>query len=200
MKYFYTTIALLSTLLIYQIVSTLWYNNRIDNTKAQYTIGAQNADLSVVEFLSYNCSYCHEIHPTIMDAIKRDGNILYIPRPIGAAGDVESTMKAALAYSAGNQGKFKEIQNDLFERFRPIDEEFIATLATTHALDLKQFTHDFGAQKTQKLIEKNNKLFTQAKATATPTFIIGKKIFYVPTEKMPTTQDFLDMFNQARNM
>lgn len=200
MKFFYTAIAIIATLLLYQIIQTGWYSSRIDNAPDKYTIGNQNAALSVVEFISYNCPYCHEISPIIMEAVKRDGNIRYIPRPIGTVGDTEGMMKAILAYSAGNQGKFIEIQKDLFERFRPIDEDFITTLAETHTLDLEQFNKDFGSKKTRKLVEKNNDLFVQVKATSTPTFIIGKKIFYVPKEKMPTTQDFLAMFKQARAM
>ncbi len=199
MKIFYAAIAIIAALLIYQIVGTTWRNAQLDNTKPEYTIGSQEADLTIVEFLNYNCQYCREIHPTIMQAIETDGNARYIPRPIGMTGDAEALMKAALSYSAGNQGKIKEIQKDLFNHFRPIDEEFVAELITKHNFDQEQFNNDFGDQKTKDLIEKNHKLFLAVGTNATPTFIIGGKILYVPTGKMPTVQDFLDMFAQARD-
>lgn len=199
MKFFYAAIAIICAILTFQIGASFLTSNNIANAPDQFVISGENHDLTVVEFLSYNCPYCREIHPTIMAAIKQDGRIKYIPRPIANQGDTEARIKGAIAYSAAKQGKLKDIQTDLYEHFRPIDNKFIATIVEKHEMDFDQFNKDFGSDETKDLLNKNIELFLQIDGKATPTFIIGKKLIYVPSGKLPTVQDFLTMFAQARN-
>lgn len=200
MKIFYTFIALIAALMLYQIGSTLWFKHSALNAAPEFTIGNADANLRVVEFMDYNCPFCREIHPIFMAAMKEDGNILFIPRPIANRNNAESMLKASIAYSAGKQGKFEEIQSALFEDFRAVDVKTIATIVETHTLDYERFNKDMSDPDTKDLIMKNHALFKKSGSNATPNFIIGTKIFYVPTGKMPTKQDFLDMFKQARGL
>ena len=199
MKFFYAAIAIICAILIIQISASFLISENITNARDKFTINAKNPDLTVVEFLNYNCPYCREIHPTIMEAIKRDGNITYIPRPISNQSDIEARIKGAIAYSAAKQGKLEEIQTDLYEHFRPINNQFIATIVQKHKMNFDQFNTDFGSNETKSLLNKNIDLFLQIDGKATPTFMIGKNIIYVPSGKLPTVQDFLTMFAQARN-
>jgi len=198
MKYFYIFISFMSVLLTYQVVNTFLLNTRLDSVAPEYIIGASNADLTLVEFLNFNCFYCGEVHPILMAAVQRDGQVRYIPRPIGSNADPDSVKKAALAYGAASQGKFEDIFTDLFHLNMPIDQGAIGLISDVHNMDVEQLKIDSNAQKTKDLIEENNRLFLKTGTNATPTFIIGRKLIYVPTGKMPTIQDFLTMFERAR--
>lgn len=198
MKIFYAITALVCAFLLYQIVDTAFFAPKMNETAPEFIVTSEEADLTVVEFINYNCPYCKEIHPSIAKAVKQDGKIRYLIRPIGDNPD--SMLKAAIAYAAGRQNKFAQVQSVIFENTGKVDEQYVTTIIETLALDPEKFNQDFGSSKTKSLIENNIELFLGAGAKATPAFIIGNKTLFIPSQSMPTTQDFLSMFNKVRKI
>ena len=103
-----------------------------------YVLGARDGDLKLVEFLDYGCRHCQDLHPILMRALERDGNVVYLARPIFAGPDENGTRAGRLALAAGRQGKFVEAHQVLIENYRPIDDVFINTFAQTLAIDAAQ--------------------------------------------------------------
>jgi len=201
MKVFYALLALISAFLLYQIYTLYSLRHDLRDVDPAYTIGAKadQADIRVTEFLDYNCPYCEQMRPIITRATFEDGNAVYLPRPLAATGAPSSLPKAAIAYAAGQQGKFAEIQEYLYEDSVTINPENLQDVAERFALDADKLQEDFTSDATKRLIQKNRELFSQIGARATPTFIINKKYFYVPQNRMPTKDDFLAYFEEIRN-
>lgn len=195
----YIILAAIAVYLSVNIFQLYTAQRGLANVPAGYATGPESADLTVVEFLSYSCRYCREVHPTITEAVKRDGNIRYIPRPVGS-GDSESMQAAKIVYAAGEQGKFIEMHNALIENYRVVDEDALVELSRRVGVDVNELNKALGSGGGEKRIKKNTKLFLNIGGQATPTFIIGGEIIYVPEGQMPLVDDFLAMFAEARAM
>lgn len=197
LRVFYILLALVSVLVIAQIASVAFTRKQISSTPETYTVAAPEADLEVVEFIDYSCPFCQQVHPTITEAVKRDGHVRYLPKPLPTTNQ-RSTNAAVHAYAAGRQGKFIEMHNALIADFPNLTDEKLARLAIELGLDEAQLAKDLQDPEIQKQLQENATLFSRYKTKATPTFLIGKKMLYVPSGTMPTVDDFLRMFNEAR--
>ncbi len=157
-----------------------------------------DADLSVAEFLSYNCSYCKEAHPILEEAIRRDGRITYVPKPI-LMNDPPAVLAARAAYGAGYQGKFMDMHDALLKNTGPIDEALIRDIALSLGLDADRLQQDMQNQEITDVLNENTNSFVIFKGIGTPSFLIGNRIFYMPEGRMPTADEFLLLFEEARN-
>ncbi|MCK5284065.1 MAG: thioredoxin domain-containing protein [Alphaproteobacteria bacterium] len=193
----YIIIALIAGFLSYDIYRLYTGIGSSGNVPAEYTLGSQDADITVVEFLDYGCKYCSEVHPIITSAVKQDGNVRYIPRPLPME-DQEATRAAILAYAAGKQGKFIEMHDLLIKNYRVIDDAVISELGQKIGLDIDQLNIDIEDTGVIKDINKNARIFKKIGENRTPAFVLNNKIVFVPEERMPTVNDFLQMFNNLR--
>lgn len=193
----YIVIGIAALLLGYDTYRLYSAYSTLDDVPAGYSSGPDNADLTVVEFLSYGCEWCRAAHPTITEAVKQDGHVRYIPRPIPTE-DEQSVHAGLLAYTAGKQGGFMAVHNEMMENYRAVDDASLVDIATRNKLDLEKLGADLKSGVSADELIHNGKLFNNIGGSATPTFVIGRGMIYVPEGQMPTVEDFLEMFKEAR--
>jgi protein-disulfide isomerase len=199
MKIFYGILAACIAVLIFLIGSTLWYSGAINRVNDAHVMGNPDGDLTVVEFLDYRCPFCQQMHPIISDAVTRDGNVRYIVRPV-SSNDKDSLLAGALVYAAAAQGQFSAVHETLITDYRAITEEKIQKIAEDTGMDFEQYGQDILDPKMRDSVLKNNRLFLKSGGTGTPFFIMGNKMTYMPEDKMPTSDDLMALFNQARGL
>jgi protein-disulfide isomerase len=198
MRIFYILLALFSVLAVWQITRIVLTQKQMTAVPSGHAVeAAAEADLEVVEFIDYSCPFCQMIHPTITEAVMLDGKVRYIPKPLPTT-NKRSTNAAIHAYAAGRQGKFIEMHNALIADFPNLTDEKLARLVLQLGLDQAQFAQDMRNPEIEKTLQDNATQFERFGTKATPTFVIGKKMLYVPSGAMPTADDFLRMFNEAR--
>ncbi len=77
--------------------------------------GNPEGDVTVVEFLDYQCGYCKKAHPEVTQLIEGDGNIRYIVKEFPILGDA-SVLASRFAISvkqvAGDDA-YEQIHNEL---------------------------------------------------------------------------------------
>jgi len=186
--------ALIVLVLLYQIFTVATTKGALDQTPQEYGIGAQNADVSLVEFAIYTCPHCRDIHQTVLEAVRQDGNVRYVPRPL-PSGQIED---AQMAYAAGLQGKFLQTHSALLTDGRILDEGGLMSIAETVDLDTDRLQNDMKSAAIITKVNENIRLFRSLGGTRTPTFVINKETVFVPEGEKPSVQDFLDMFAEAR--
>lgn len=191
--------ALIVALIGYNIYALVSGYGNLSNVPERQVMGAKDGDLSVIEFLDYRCQYCREAHSTITEAVRTDGRIRYIVRPIVYV-DQFSLQAVRVMYAADQQEHFIEMHEILIKNKEDPTEKIIKTFVDELGLDWELFKSDMGSEGAKDLILQNRKLFAQVGGQSTPTFIIGHKIFYVPEGRMPEVSDFLDMFAEARGL
>lgn len=199
-RIFIGLIGLLCALLIYDSARLVLVKSALQNAEANVTAGSQNADLTVVEMLDYSCVTCREVHPVIMRALESDRNIRYVPRPIASVENPDGTKAAQLAYAAARQGKFMEAHKALLENFRVIDEAYIDQLAIQIGADSEKLRADMQDPQIQALPEQNMHNLEALGSQTIPTFLIGDRILVRMASRLPTSNDFLSLFNQARSL
>lgn len=194
----YILIAAAAAFLAFDIYRLASATASLDDVPSQYISGPENADLTVVEFFSYGCVWCREIQPTVDEAIKRDGKIRYIPRAVISPQDPDAGHAAIVAYAAGMQGKFMEMHDEMMKNYRVIDAEVLSDLAARSGVEFEKLNTDVASEEIGKLLIKNRKLFDTLGGVSTPMFYLGGSMVFVPEGRLPTVDDFLNMFKEAR--
>ena len=172
--------------------------NLVFETEDKYAYVPEAYDLTVVDFSKYACKKCREFHPILMEAIRRDGKVRYVPR-IVTFGFIWHDNLAAGVYAAGEQGKFIELHDALYKDW-PIDEyKDLFLRAKRFNLDLEKMKRDMVDPDLRARARQDQGYFESWRIEKTPTIMIGGDNRFTPGDKMPTVDDLLKMFEQARS-
>src|SRR5712691_2219883 len=75
--------------------------------------GNQQGDVSLVEFFDYNCPYCRQMAPVMLDAESADPRLRIVYKEFPILGP-NSTFAAKAALAAHKQGKYVAVHKALF--------------------------------------------------------------------------------------
>lgn len=151
----------------------------VNVSKDDRILGDKDAPITIVEFSDLQCPYCSKFHTT-MNQIARDfkGQVRWVYKHFPLESIHPFAKKAALATEcAGDQGKFWEYTNHLFENQSKINNEFLKESAKNLKLDSGKFDKCLDGEK--YLSKVNNDIAEGKKAgvAGTPaSFINGKLI------------------------
>lgn len=201
---------------LYGIGHFKWMYYRVDHPKADFQIGSNpQADLTLIEFINYNCGYCRQLHPVVKELLDVRKDVRYIVRPISfkifeedkEAEKIEGQDKkykeiedntTKMVIAAGLQGKFWEIHNAILEYpDLELPEDFIQETANLYGLDYDQLVKDAESKKVQKIIDENIAVFDHVGLYSVPSFMMNGKIYSVTDENLPDLKKLLDFIVSA---
>lgn len=109
------------------------------------TLGAENADVTVVTFFDYQCPVCRRVHPVLERVRKEDGRIrlVYKDWPIFAG---DSITAARVAIAAHWQGKYHAVHDQLMRTPGKLDEGKIEAAAKRAGVDWERLQRDVEAR------------------------------------------------------
>jgi protein-disulfide isomerase len=111
----------------------------------------------------------------VLKAYPNDVKLVFKDFPLSFHKQAKNAAKAARA--AGEQGKYWEMHDLIFENFSKVNEAMFKDFATKLNLDLNKFTADFNSNKYDALIQQDINLGKQAGVTGTPSlFMNGKRM------------------------
>ncbi len=161
------------------------------------SLGPEDADLVVVEFVDYSCPYCRKVQPIITEAVKADGNVRLIPRPL-MSNSRDASIAAILSHAAARQDKFFVLHHYFMENLPSFDNmENAADIAAELGLDQPTLFSDFRSDDVIKEVRANNQMMVNAGMDGIPAFMIGPDIYFIPDEE-PQVEEFLRLFEEAR--
>jgi len=106
-------------------------------------IGRDDAPVTVVEFLDYQCPYCRRFETETFSELKKQyidtGKIRFISRDLPLPMHPHSQAAAEAARCATDQGKFWEMRSLLLEHNDRLEPDAITKYAQTAGLDLYSF-------------------------------------------------------------
>lgn len=148
-------------------------------------VGNPNGDVTVVEFLDYNCGWCKKSLTEISALIEKDKNVRVVIKefPIFGAG---SEFAAKAAKAAARQGKYWDLHQALFKHDGPVTEEVTLQLAEGVGLDMEKLKADMQDEKIAASISATQALAAAMQFGGTPAFIVDDKVFpgYVPQDAL----------------
>jgi protein-disulfide isomerase len=134
-----------------------------------YFIGAENAPVTIEEFSSFSCSACLNYHAStfknLLDKI-RDGQLKFVYIPVTTTGEYISDGQTRGALCAGEQGKFWEMEEVMFDwqsRYgsNSNDYKLLTSAAGKLGLDTTKYSACLSSDAVKQVIDKAAHLMTR---------------------------------------
>ncbi len=141
--------------------------------------GAENAPVTIVEFSDFQCPYCASLAKILNQVDERNSTTVkhvFKNFPLSFHSFARLAAKAALA--AGEQGKFWEMRQKLFDNFRTINKENISKYAAELGLDMEKFEKALNESMYDALIDEDIQDGILADVGGTPSIFINGKRYY----------------------
>lgn len=139
--------------------------------------GNPAGDVTIVEFMDYQCGYCKRAHPSILAEVAADGKVKIVYKDLPILGEA-SRIGALAALASRAQGKHDAFHNALMEFKGPIDRAKILEIAASAGIDVPRLEQDMQDPKLKAIIDRNMALATALGVRGTPAFVIGNQ--FVP--------------------
>ena len=143
-------------------------------------IGNPNAEISIVEFGDYQCTFCYKFHQNTLNIIKFDyidsGKINYVYRDFPLNG-YDSILAAEATYCANDQENYWQYHNLLFENWAGENTGWITMNSLTQfavdlKLDISEFKNCLTSHKYYQKVIDNENYAKKININATPSFLI----------------------------
>jgi len=145
-------------------------------------MGDPNAPIKIEEFSDYQCPYCQrffiETESQIVDAYVKTGKVYFVYRSVGNFIGRESGLTAEAAYCAGDQNKYWEMHDIIFEN-HPDGENVnyftdrqLTAFAEAIGLDMQEFSDCYTSGKYRDQLQIDYNDAQAAGVSGTPAFVI----------------------------
>ncbi|MCU0642088.1 MAG: thioredoxin domain-containing protein [archaeon] len=166
--------------------STFTQKTEVDVKKVNLTgavvRGALYAPYAIVEYGCYSCHYTKEAESALNQVLANYPNVklFYLDVPL----DIHpySVEAGEAAICAGEQGKYWEYHDLIFERQESLNDSSFRAFANELKLSVSAFDKCLDANSTKAQLEMQRDNAFAAGVYGTPTFIIGKTVLVGPQE------------------
>lgn len=140
-------------------------------------LGDLKAPVTIVEFTDYQCPFCRRFYQNAFKDIKKDyidtGKVRFVLRDLPLPFHADARPSAQAAHCAGEQDKFWEMHNALFDG-KGLKRDHIMGHAGSLSLDIPAFTSCLDSDRYKKDMDLDVQDAGKASITGTPGFVIGK--------------------------
>jgi thiol-disulfide isomerase/thioredoxin len=148
--------------------------------------GTPMAPITIVEFSDFECPYCGRAHPLLTDLMRElDGQVKVVFFQYPLSGHPRAMPAARAAIAAGEQGKFWEMADVLFEHQHALEDEDLERYAEQIDLDVERFRAALHSPEVQAKIERDRELGARLDVQGTPTFFVNGRRFREPPTSLP---------------
>jgi protein-disulfide isomerase len=141
--------------------------------------GAENSKVTIVKFEDFQCPYCKTVQPTVKELVKKyDGRVRLFHKdlPLDAI-HPQARQAAEAARCAGDQGKFWEYHDKLYENSPKADIADLKRYAKEIGLNATSFEQCFASGKFKAVVQSDVNEAAGLGLTGTPAFFInGREI------------------------
>ncbi|MBU0624979.1 DsbA family protein [Patescibacteria group bacterium] len=138
-----------------------------------HVLGPDDAEVTLIVYTDFECPFCGRFHPTLQQALKEyDGQIQTTIRHFPLSFHANARPAANAAECAGEQGKFFEYANALFENQSSLGSDLYQQLAEDLNLNTSKFSTCLQEQKYDSKISADMSSGITAGVQGTPGTII----------------------------
>ena len=158
-----------------------------------FSVGPEDAAVTVIEFFDYNCGYCRVATPHLLNAIEDMPDVRFVFKeyPIRGADSV-AVAKASLA--AIGEDKYLELHQGLMTAEGRMSLERFEEIAAGLGMDVEKIRAKMDDEDIQAALEQNNALTKALYIEGTPSFVIGKSV----VRGWPGPEKFEQMVEDAK--
>ncbi|TPJ72918.1 DsbA family protein [Mesorhizobium sp. B2-7-1] len=143
-------------------------------------VGAKNADITIAEFMDYNCPYCRKSHPELKRLLKSDRKVRVVYKDWPVFGPV-SEYAARMTLAAKWQGKYEAAHDALMSSPKRFQQNKEVTAVLTRAgVDMARLNKDAAAHKADidKLLARNALQADTIGLQGTPSWLVQSFIVF----------------------
>jgi len=147
--------------------------------------GNPAAKFTIIEYSDFQCPFCAKMHEAMKSVIK-ETDTRWVLRHFPIAAHPFAAKAAEASECAGDQGKFWEYSDALFELKTPMTEGTFLKVAQDLNLDWMVFSVCMTSGKYTKAVPAQHEAGVKKKISGTPTFYLNGKRFggFVPIEEL----------------
>lgn len=143
------------------------------------SLGRADAPVTIVEFSDYQCPFCQRFYNTTLAALKKDyidaGKVRYVFRDYPLEQLHSHARKAAeAAHCAGEQGKYWQMHDALFQNQGALELPQLAERARSLGLDGATFDTCLASGRNAARVDRGLAEGAAAGVEGTPGFVIGR--------------------------
>jgi protein-disulfide isomerase len=156
-------------------------------SERDHAVGPADAPVTLVQYGDYECPYCGKAYPVIKELQKRMGDRLrFVFRnfPLNTIHE-HAGVAAQAAEAAGEQGKFWEMHDVLYEHQDDLAEADLNQYALRLGLEIYKFESDLSSERFAKRIREDFRGGVRSGVNGTPTFFINDVRYNGPHELEP---------------
>lgn len=151
------------------------FGEEIFNDGYSYVGGNPDGDITVVEFLDYQCSFCKRAFPAVEELIASDGNIRFIVKEFPILGDA-SVLGSRYAIAVKNlygDDAYKTIHDELMLLRGGLTPQTLVRLSEDQNFDHNDIRAEMDNEDITRIIDANRDLAARLQIQGTPSFIMG---------------------------
>jgi protein-disulfide isomerase len=141
--------------------------------------GATDADVVVVEYFDYNCSYCKQLNPVLISLLETDQKVSLVYKEWPILSEA-SKYAAESALAAGWQGKYRDAHEALMRAPHLTSPLQIESLLQSAGIDLKVLQKDrvLHGNEIRVLLQRNDVEAAALGIRGTPGLLVGRHETY----------------------
>ena len=138
-------------------------------------VGNPKGDITVVEFMDYNCGWCKKSVKELQSLVASDKNVRVVLKefPIFGEGS-EYAARAALA--SVKQNKYWQLHQALFASESKVTVEVVDQIAQEQGIDVAKMKIDMKSPEIDAAVKANQAMAQSLALTGTPAFIVDDKL------------------------
>ncbi len=156
------------------LVTEVGFSDLLRNPATPF-VGADQADVTIIGFMDYNCPYCKMMIPELNALLKADPKVRLLYKEWPIFGAVSENL-ARMALAAEYQGKYHEVHNAFMASPERIQNDRQArALAQAAGVDMARLDRDLAARRSDidAVIQRNSREAAALALNGTPAFIIN---------------------------
>lgn len=172
------------------------HSNELFNSPESPVGGNPHGDVNLVEFFDYNCPYCRQVAPAMVEAEEGDPQLRIVYKEFPILGP-NSVFAARAALAAHRQKLYPQFHKAMMQVSGSADEAQVIAVAEEIGLDVEQLRTDMQDPAIDAEIERNLALARALRINGTPGFVIGDEILRGATD-LQTMQRLIDQTRKDR--
>ena len=140
--------------------------------------GSPTAKLVMMEFTDYQCPFCARFHKETLPLLRKEfidtGRLRYVLMDLPLSNiHPHAFLAAEAAHCAGEQGKFYELSDRLFQNSARLNPGVIEASAAEVGLDMARYSACLRDGRHKKTVKSSQDMAEQLGFSSTPTFVLG---------------------------
>ena len=153
--------------------------DRLLRSRFSVVLGNPEGDVTLVEFFDYNCAYCRQALPHLLELLQTDPQLRVVLKEMPVLGDASveaARVGAALMLQDAGGTMYLDFHKRLLSSPEPANRETAIAAAIAAGADLSRLERDFASAEVVAALAETVTLSAALGLTGTPSYVVGDRV------------------------